>query len=53
MFHALSYSITTVGTNYLINVHEEGGDAKLLVKIAKPLPHTNKPPFLMDVQKMD
>jgi hypothetical protein len=41
------------GTNYLMNVVEEGGDAKLLVKIGKPLPHTGKAPFLMEVQKVE
>ena len=27
-------------------------DSKLMVKICKPLPHTGKNPFVMEVEKM-
>jgi hypothetical protein len=47
-FKALKYTTQVVaGTNYIIKAKCD--DQIAHVKIGKPLPHTNQPPFLMNV----
>jgi hypothetical protein len=49
-FQALKYTTQVVaGVNYLMKVKAD--DKILHVKIGKPLPHTNLPPFVMGVKK--
>mmetsp|Transcript_78260 Transcript_78260/g.153617 ORF Transcript_78260/g.153617 Transcript_78260/m.153617 type:complete len:99 (+) Transcript_78260:42-338(+) len=48
VFQAISYTTQVVaGVNYIIKTKCD--DIVAHIKIAKPLPHTNKPPFMMAV----
>jgi cystatin-A/B len=48
VFRAVSFQTQVVaGVNYIFKVQHDDGYAH--VKVAKPLPHTNQPPFLMSV----
>jgi hypothetical protein len=52
LFKAIHFKTQVVaGVNYKIKVQaaEEGENVYLHVKVAKPLPHTQQPPFLMEV----
>ena len=47
-FQALGFQTQVVaGVNYIFKVQHD--DGVVHVKVAKPLPHTNKPPFLLGV----
>jgi cystatin-A/B len=49
-FEAVSYTTQVVaGINYIMVVNT--GEEYLHVKIAKPLPYRNEPPFLMSVRR--
>jgi len=39
------------GTNYIIKVRHEDSASVFLAKIAKPLPHTGRNPFLLSVKE--
>lgn len=48
VFRALGFKSQVVaGVNYIFKVQHDDGIVH--VKVAKPLPHTNQPPFLMGV----
>lgn len=49
VFKAISFTTQVVaGVNYIMKVKCD--DQIAHVKVAKPLPHTNQPPFLMNVE---
>jgi hypothetical protein len=50
VFEAVSFQTQVVaGLNYLFKVKCD--DKVIHVKVCKPLPHTNKPPFVMAVDE--
>lgn len=48
VFQAISFQTQVVaGVNYIFKVQID--DEVRHIKVAKPLPHTNQPPFLMEI----